>query len=428
VLLPPVSEVQSQFRKYNVPRPGLFADMDMIEMTGERERLSSLGCIPELTTLVYTQRFNRQALQAWRNRADPPADRIIQELARFAELTNIHDLLVLVRKKAVDVTASIVFRDFLVEANHVPPWANFNEMECGQQILMTYDPMVRISFAFGSLLGVGGQFPKMGDVVRSTGLLDFQDYESSQKRLERTGAFIVGLSLPGELHPGGLGHDGILRIRLLHGAVRHFVRQSGKYVERDEAPVNQHDLAITLGLFGYVAIRSLHRLGVRFAQDDLKSYMLLWRFVGFALGISEELLPDSFQIQEEFMLASVLMMGDRCKASGADIRDSFLKTAGHFFDKTWGIVPASVIDNFLLHLITFLTGKDYLEGAVDTGAQLTASMPSQIIMASVHFWARLLSLIDHNVPFGGHLLYNVHLGLIRLMQPKVVSHRLRSRL
>jgi len=400
----------------------------MLEATGDYDRLPPLGSIPQLTTLAYTQRFNQQALQAWRNRADPPADRVVQELARFAELANIHDLLALVRKKAADATASNVFQDFLDEANRLPSWANFKEMERGQQILMTYDPMVRISFAFGSLIGVGGQFPKMGDVVRSTGLLDYQDYESSHKRLERTGAFIVGLALPGELNPGGCGHDGILRIRLLHGAVRHFVRQSGKYIEADEAPVNQHDLAITLGLFGYVAIRSLHRLGVRFAQNDLKSYMLLWRFVGFALGISEELLPESFQVQEDFMLASVLMMGDRCKASGADIRGSFLQAAERFSDKTWGIVPSSVIDDFLLYLITHLAGKEYLEGVVDTGAQLTATLSSRIIMASVHVWARLLSLVDHKVPFGGHLLYKIHLGLIRLTQPAAVPYRLRSRL
>merc|ERR1712046_299488 len=78
-------------------------------------------------------------------------------------------------------------------------------------------------------------------------------------------------------------------------------------------PVNQHDLAITLALFGYVALRSLHRLGAHLSQGDVESFILLWRYVGFVIGIDEELLPESLAVQQEFFSASTLMMGDCCK-------------------------------------------------------------------------------------------------------------------
>eukprot|EP00666_Eupelagonemidae_sp_cell4sb_P008171 gene8171-17286_t len=37
-------------------------------------------------------------------------------------------------------------------------------MERGQRMIVTYLPLMHLSLSFGALVGVGGQFPKMGDV------------------------------------------------------------------------------------------------------------------------------------------------------------------------------------------------------------------------------------------------------------------------
>ena len=169
-------------------------------------------------------------------------------------------------------------------------------MERAQNLFSSFMPLNFISLGLGSLLGVGGQFPKMGDIVRATGMLNSK-YKESEERLERTSAFVLSLMKPmessinagseqvGPLRPGGSGHSEILRIRLLHGAVRIFVKQSGRYHEDNEVPICQHDLAITLGLFSYIHLRNLRRLGVYISREDVESHLLLWRYVGYTLGI-----------------------------------------------------------------------------------------------------------------------------------------------
>ena len=73
-----------------------------------------------------------------------------------------------------------------------------------------------------------------------------------------------------------------------------------------EIPLNQEDLAITLGIFGYLNLRSLRRLGIVLSQPDAEAYVHMWRYAGHVLGIAGELLPRSLADQEEFMLAAML--------------------------------------------------------------------------------------------------------------------------
>merc|ERR1719174_300550 len=138
------------------------------------------------------------------------------------------------------------------------------------------------------------------------------------------------------------GHEAILRIRLLHAAVRSYVVERGVYAEEEEVPVNQHDLAITLGLFGYINLRNLRRLGVRFSHSDVDSFMHLWRYVGWSLGIDEDLLPRDFADQQEFFLASTKMMGDDHATAGSDIAEVYRAAPKSISRKTH--VPESVLE------------------------------------------------------------------------------------
>jgi len=387
----------------------------------------SLGKIPNRAFLKYTSRFSEKSCRTWRRKADPLADAVVEELAKNNDLTNIHDLLGLVQEQAA--LRRGVFKEFVDAAHTVPEWADFQQMERGQQILLTYDPIVRIAFAFGSLMGVGGQFPKMGDVVRATGMLDALDYAASKERLERTGQFIVNIATVGALCPGGAGHNGILRIRLLHSAVRRYLSVGGKCQEAEEVPLNQHDLAITLALFGYIGVRSLHRLGVRLSQTDVASYMLLWRYTGYVLGIDDALLPHNFEEQKEFFLASTLMMGDYYKAAGPEMQQSFLHTAEVVSAKTWGVVPKQILNSLALHLMVHLAGREYLEG-FDLALPRWAEWSSDAFLLCIQAWGSLLSLTDRCLPFGvgAAFLYKIHLSIINLMQPRSIQHKLRAKL
>ena len=154
----------------------------------------------------------------------------------------------------------------------------------------------------------------------------------------------------------GIAHDNLLSVRLLHAALRILIpkaipppptpslpgsaslepcvhRQTGLYnpsvIEGNhpqEIPINQHDLAITNALFGYMNLRSLWRLGIRLPALDAEAYSHMWRYAGWLLGIEdssghaalrspdapaslprqESLLPTSVAAERDFFHASLL--------------------------------------------------------------------------------------------------------------------------
>eukprot|EP00927_Polykrikos_kofoidii_P075163 TRINITY_DN71240_c0_g1_i1.p1 TRINITY_DN71240_c0_g1~~TRINITY_DN71240_c0_g1_i1.p1 ORF type:complete len:426 (+),score=54.63 TRINITY_DN71240_c0_g1_i1:67-1278(+) len=389
-----------------------------------------LGKIPPKSALQYTERFSEPSLRQWRRVADPLADDITTQLANECDLGNIHDMLGVVEERAA--TEGGVFQRFLDgvgmgAGGHLPDWVDFDKMERGQRIIQTYMLHMFLSLAHGSLVAVGGQFPKMVDVVRATGMLS-ADRRESQKRLDRTSRFVILLCTPGELAPGREGHKGILRVRLLHGAVRRYAVRSGAYTETDEVPVNQHDLAITLGLFGYVNLRSLRRLGIRFSRSDVDSFMHLWRFVGWSLGIQDELLPRSFADQQEFFLASTKMMGDDHATAGSEIAEVYQKAPQAISRNMKGVVPASVVEGAGFHLLNLFAGEEYLAGIQSAGG--LKGRPAPWIIAIIQASGRLCTFVDNWVPFGGQALSSANMAFARRTLPSEEEspHKLRSNL
>jgi hypothetical protein len=178
------------------------------------------------------------------------------------------------------------YAHFLSEAWNVPKWMDFKKIERGRRLLVIYAPFMGISLFAGSLVG-GSMFQKMA-VVTSMGQLGSAQDGTSATRVQETAYMINKIALPGALEPGGEAHETLVRVRLLHAALRHHLVHSGKFRHATEVPINQQDLAQTLGLFGYLNLRSLRQLNIRLNVEDVQSFILIWRYVGFLLGICEE--------------------------------------------------------------------------------------------------------------------------------------------
>lgn len=418
-----------------------------------------LGYIPRRDGVPMPAHKGREVdLRSFRARGDPLGDRVAVALhATEGGLMGIHDLLGQVRRRASDVdSCSTCLSDadadaeayaacsaFVRETRETPSWADFKKMERAQTLLSAFMPLNFISLGLGSLLGVGGQFPKMGDIVRATGMLDAKRKEG-EERLERTSAFVLSLMKPTDdmdeqaearisLKPGGSGFDEILRIRLLHGAVRVFVKQSGRYHEENEVPICQHDLGITLGLFSYIHLRNLRRLGVYLTQEDVESHLLLWRYVGHVLGVEPELLNNffsDFDAQRRFFHASTLLMGDDCEKAGQEIVKSFHVSAAKLSRSTYGIIPSAFMFNFMMSIMIHLGGEEYmrkLPGIEDYSGRSWSVGAIKVIGGAASF-------IDRYVPFGTRMLSYLNVCLARASAKRNGygkehrQHRLRSKL
>lgn len=388
--------------------------------------LPPLAKIPSKEELHYTERWSQNALLHWRHVGDDLADAVSAELAARGDLKDIHNLLETVQRYAE--TEGGVFKAFMDEVSTPPAWADFARMERGQQMVIRYMHHMYLSLGLGSLVAVGGQFPAMVGVVNATGMLNDADPQANKQRLARTSRFVINLTTPGRINPGQDGWVSILQVRLLHAAVRQYVKDSKRYERKDETPVNQHDLAITLGLFGYINLRNLRRLAVTFPESDEESFMHLWRYVGWVLGIHKDLLPRSVADQQAFFLASTKLVGDDCESCGEQIVNAFAPIPQALSKKTKGVLPASFFEGFHYHLLSLFAGDHYLAGIHKAGG--ISGRPTPWLISAVQAAGWLNAFVEQYVPLGGRVLNSMNLGLALRTLPSQDNspHMLRSRL
>lgn len=179
-------------------------------------------------------------------------------------------------------------------------------------------------------LATGFALPRMVRVLETTGYLlgkrspvSTKEPEPAQSdktwdRLIQTTSWVVdamqcgaeGL-LPAQAQPeagwteGGKGWREVVKVRLIHARVRRFVLSRSKTSSdqlydrgfvpaRDGIPINQADMAATLGAFCAVPLVALAQLGLSVPRKEEEAYVAVWRVIGFYSGVRPEIIQRYF--------------------------------------------------------------------------------------------------------------------------------------
>ena len=191
-------------------------------------------------------------------------------------------------------------RKFVAEVAAEPDWLDRKLLAQGQKLTLGFVALSRLSLLHS--LFAGGVFARATLVTRATGRLG----ADPSTRIRETGAFIGAIMQPGGMAPGAIGHETTLRVRLLHSSIRAWLKRTPGFSENFVGePIDQTMLAMTLGLFSYLNLRSFARLGVVFDDGDLAAHHHLWRYVGHLLGIDARLLTPDIRREKELWSALV---------------------------------------------------------------------------------------------------------------------------
>jgi len=356
----------------------------MITVTGK----FSLKHIPAINELEYTSRYNEQWLQEKRLESDPLADAVIAKLQKTVSSRNPEDMLREVKRRAVSEGG--VYREFIDAGNTIPDWADFNRMRKGQRLIASYGPLVGLSLLTASLVA-GAMFTKAAKVIASTGRLSMPG--NIYRRLQGTSTLVFYLSFENQIKPGGKAHDTLVKVRLLHAAIRSWLGQADWWRQEWDTPINQQDLAITLSEFSYLNIRSLYRMGVRMTDQQIESHHLLWRYAGHVMGINDELLTTSFEQEIELFLACLKHQGHP-KQAPVEARLILDEVA----QKAWPL-PPPLVKNFLYQATSYLSGREYVEGL-----QLTHN-DHYLGLKLLRGAGKGITVVHNRIPFGEPLLY-----------------------
>jgi hypothetical protein len=178
--------------------------------------------------------------------------------------------------------------EFFEAVSRVPEWVDWDLLARGARAYRRFGQNAADILVVLSLIG-GYRFGGPTDLLVATGGLSG---DMTVLRLAETQKWTVALSQPGALRPGGEAWRLTLHVRAMHALVnQRFAPQWD--VERWGLPINQADQAATLGLFDAVVLLGVRALGVPVSRGDSRAVMHLWRYVGWLIGVDEDLLVDS---------------------------------------------------------------------------------------------------------------------------------------
>ena len=226
-------------------------------------------------------------------------DDIVRLSAEAAESLSPHD-----KAAASASPARRALADFYNRYSTPPSFVDWEQLQRGIDIFITYAPAAGTSLYYRSLVG-GFSIPKITQVLFATRYLaPPSPPEKVKERLMDTGGFLAACFAPvpgnnedattrtlpaAAIRPGGPGWAAALRVRHLHARVRRSILQSKTLdwdTEEFGIPINQEDMSATVLAFSVNVLVGIEFIGGRaLSEDDQKDYLALWRYLSWLLGV-----------------------------------------------------------------------------------------------------------------------------------------------
>ncbi|MFD9962564.1 oxygenase MpaB family protein [Amycolatopsis sp. NPDC058986] len=247
--------------------------------------------------------------------------------------------------------------------------------------------------------GLLGLFP-LGDMSLMGGYLASRATKSlvgtgeiqnkAARRLVETATWWLDVTTPGALAPGEQGYASALRVRLVHAHVRAAMNRRPDWdYEAWDRPVNQVQTAGTLLLFSLVYVFGVQLLGLRYSARERADILHLWRYIGWLMGVDEELLPadeeDAWRLL--WLLATTEFIPDEDSKRLAKALTETHRGFGEGFGALGKVVShlSVAVHSSISRLVLGKVNADFLELPNDRVAQAAV-----LAVAGVNFAAETL--------------------------------------
>lgn len=183
---------------------------------------------------------------------------------------------------------------FIRQAGNLPAWADPKLMKAGSAFF------VRHSTAIMSLLGLLS-LPYCYTAANGAMVLYLSELIKKQttKRLYDTAIFVWQVMAPDAFSKTGNAYDEILKVRIMHAAVRYYTARNVKWDNAWGLPINQEDMAGTNLSFSLIVIRGLRALGVTVSHAEQEAFIHLWAIVGYLTGLDDDLIAKNTKMGQK---------------------------------------------------------------------------------------------------------------------------------
>lgn len=176
---------------------------------------------------------------------------------------------------------------FFAEVDAPPYWVDPNALALAARVIGRTSVAGDAALSMGALLG-GYLASRVSKTLVGTGDLT----QMAPRRLAETMHWYAAVTAPGGLCRTAPGFKTTLRVRLMHALVRAGMhrRPDWDYDSWDH-PVNQSTMSGTVMLFAVAGLTGSQAWGLHFSRHEKAAVYHLWRYIGFLLGVSPEILP-----------------------------------------------------------------------------------------------------------------------------------------
>ena len=199
-----------------------------------------------------------------------------------------------------------VLLDFFESIESPPDWVDFPSFIPGIRMFHRNSRLVLGAFVGGVL--VEGFSTNISKSFFTTGRLRDQGV----RRLKQNNRHMIEIFMPGGLRREADGWKLSVRVRLIHAQVRHLLNESGEW-DHDAwgVPISAAHVGFAITAFSARLLMHLKSLGAVFDDEERDSFMAIWRYSGFLMGIPETILYE----REEDALR-LFDIGKMCEPTG----------------------------------------------------------------------------------------------------------------
>ena len=292
--------------------------------------------------------YSEEVLNGKRLLGDAPADNFIKAVFADSEKKQqLHQWMASASGDNAVGSLQTIFPDFafINAAQELPAWANAGLMETGSAFFTRYSEMIM------SLLGLLS-LPYCYTAANGTMVLYISELIRKQttKRLYDTAIFVWDVMAPDAFAKNGNAYHQILKVRIMHAAVRYYTLQSGKWNNAWGVPINQEDMAGTNLSFSLIVLRGLRMLGFNISQSDQEAFLHTWAVIGHLTGLNENLIPENQKTGDE--LDAAIKRRQFCASShGKELTESLI---AHIM----AVNKSKATADDILGLMRYLLGND----------------------------------------------------------------------
>jgi len=240
--------------------------------------------------------YNDELLNGKRSLGDPPVDEFIKNV--FADNAKKLQLQQWLSTKA-DPEHFALFKaaypdvNFITQASDLPQWADPKLMKAGSVFFAVHAEMIMsllglLSLPYCYTAANGAMVLYLSELIR----------KQTTKRLYDTAIFVWEVMAPDAFSKHGNACQEILKIRIMHAAVRHYTLQSNKWDDSWGLPINQEDMAGTNLSFSLIVMRGLRMLGFKVSPQEQTAFMHVWAVIGYLIGLDKDLIPENTKIAQ----------------------------------------------------------------------------------------------------------------------------------